>query len=312
MAIVANTGISLKDAISYSFDVYDLIIFGWGEDFQGGFPRDAYPAFTEPGLSDSIAGIAIGPKSDVDRCWITINPGKTVNATNQPWALTREVSIGNPLLFEQPTKKAAPLSTFPNYEILPMQTLAQSLGLAYIVPQALVSPTRVETTMLPLNYQKADFTNVDVLVDMIGKITEPMLHLQLILNRNITVGTKRSTSREGNYTNVIGGINEDEVAIRMLPVFGRKQINVQVRAEHLTDPTATVTVRCAVLRSLGANIVVQEETVGQKTADALGGCSFAFHLCDLAADYLIIYASSSVAAPAPGARVTGYSVTSTD
>lgn len=312
-----DPGLSLKDAISRQADVYSVLWQAWGSGVVltnvglNGTPLDAYPAFTEQGFGDSLAGIAIGPRSDVDRCWLTINPSRDLTQAGLAYPVIRPISVGAPLLFTQPGRISQPLSANANYLLVPPATLAQSLSSCYVTCQGQDTPQRTGSTAIPATYLKADFTTAQLNhIDNLAKISMPTLELMLLLRGGLMVPLQRMTARWGNFANeVTAGVGAAEVVIAQIPIYGRKHISVQMRGEHLTDPAATMTFRAAVLRPLVTATIVQEQTVGQKTA-GIGAPAGAvdFQICDPCADWLILYATCSVAL----GRVTGWNAALSD
>lgn len=99
---------SISEAEQRGVDVYEVILGLWGSDPNG----DQWPPFGQVSIPVSLAAMAIGPKSLVDRAWVTWNMMKTAptvpaNSSEVPptpgstTGRIRQLSLNSPLLFSQ-------------------------------------------------------------------------------------------------------------------------------------------------------------------------------------------------------------------
>jgi hypothetical protein len=317
MAIIETPSLSLQDAIARQADVYDVWVHYWGTRIDvNNLPSllgiDSYPYFTQPGLPNSLAGIAIGPESMVDRCWISTNPSKDVAQLNRTADLVRGISVEQPLLFTQAAKRAPSLSnTISPYTPTNVNNpwLAQSQGLMYVVANIQrQGASNITSTEVPPSYLKEDGTVVTlnpIPPGINAKWIPPTLQLRLLLRPDILVSTKRMPQIFGNVDNAttaLAGLGE--VLIQQVPIYGRKNVVVKMRGNNAAGGD-TFTFRAAVLRTMNYSATVQEETVGERTetADAGGLASVRFHICNPAAAYLMLYAETS-----GNGRISGWTV----
>ena len=316
MAIIPTPPLSLKEAIARSADVYDVWVNEWGTRIANNPPTflrdDSYPDYGQPGIPDSIAGVAIGPESHVDRCWITVNSSKDFRLVQDTLLYTREVSVEQPLFFTQPAKVGPPLSTFDD-GIAPLPQHAQAQNLFYVFADIKRPGVDITSTQLPPTYLKADFTSADInqpLPALNTRRVGPRLQLRFLLREGVFVPNKRAPVLWGSVNNETVGVDAGvETAIFKYPIYGRKRIAIQMRGDNTGGVNDTFRFRIAVLRTINYDQIVQEETVGDKTitCDANGRAGTSFRICDPAAAYLILYATSTV-----NGQVTGWSVQAED
>lgn len=313
--------LSLKEAISRQEQAYDVWIDGWGTRIAAWngptfLADDSYPPFNEAGLGDSLAGIAIGPESDVDRVWIVTNPSKNIANIANATFLIREVSVEQPLLFSQPAKIDRPLVAI-TAPALPTAQDAASNGVLYVVADLPRNGAgyRVTSTEVPPSYLKADFTveDLNVVPPAINiRFAPPRLQLRLLLQPNVVTQTKRSSALWGvvNPAESLAIATGAERLVAQWPMFGRKHVEVNMRCDQLNALTGQVTFRVAKLRTLNYDATnVNEETIGLKTitADAGGNAAASFSFCNPGASYLILYAT-----PTNNARMRQWSATMED
>lgn len=139
MGTIYNPPFTVEDAIARGHDVFEVIFTNWGISANNpprtltDFTNLQYPQPGQPGLPATLAGIAIGPKSTVDRAWVTFNLGKRANLAEpvNGYQLIREVSVEAPLLFTQasnPNQRNNPLDPDD-----PVKTLTEK-GALYVFP----------------------------------------------------------------------------------------------------------------------------------------------------------------------------------
>lgn len=95
---VSDDLITIDDSISRELPIHELYIEDWGLDGQS-----VYPPYTARGLP-TMAGLMIGPKSQVDRVWVVVTLLKRATVPGPggdyvPYNFTRLVSVGNPIFF---------------------------------------------------------------------------------------------------------------------------------------------------------------------------------------------------------------------
>lgn len=313
MPFTLDYGLSLREAISRSADVWDVMIAEWGvrpESIPGTRCIDAYPLITEPGIADSIAGIAIGPRSDVDRCWISFNPSKILNNANPDYAL-RMLTAENPLMFSTPGKQAPPVNTFPKIggEQAERRVAARN-NLFYIWPEAGYINGSIgsvalgnDTTVVPRYYVKEDgsFASMNVFGSVNNQVfIPPLLHLRFLLREGVATYTKRGVATYKQYGNPGRFATPGaERTITQIPVYGRKTIRMVVGST-----VADAVVRLAGLPSVAGSfdttpalnqeaLYAQEVTLGQKTI-ATARHSVSFCVSPANVDYLMLYATVPV------------------
>lgn len=311
MSVVIDYGLSFDEARARDLDVYNAWVDIWGSRFGPPDPlvlgTDAYPDLTTPPLPASIAGIAIGPESDVDRVWLSTNLAKKTPSNVTSVFAIREISVEAPLLYTQGARIGPPIGN-PNSPVG-----AQEDGNLYVFAENLIG-IKADTTVIPefyLDINGAQQT-LNSFPDAINfDLVYPRLQLQLLLKEGVLPATKRVPVRWGNSDNsILGGINPVETRVKILPIYGRKRIAVQMRGRSQPAGAAGInfTFRVAAIRPLGYVSLVQEETVGLKTATtSVDGCSTSFNFCDLNADFLILYVAAD-----PGGVLTGWSVSASD
>lgn len=310
---VLDYGLSLQDAISRSADAWDVLIQNWGvgpDAIPGTRCIDAYPAITQPGLSDTIAGVAIGPDSDVDRCWVTFNPSKTLNNANPAYAM-RSLSVGNPLMFSQAGRQAPPVNTFPfiGGELDPYRVAARN-NLFYFWPQTGSNNGSIgsvalsgDTTVVPRNYVKADgtFATLNVFGGTNNQVfIPPMLHLRFFLKQNCQAPVKRAPSVYKQFFNPGWFVSAGaERIVTQVPVFGRKHIRL-LAASSVADTRFRVAILPSVYGVFDHPAVAGQETlyayeitVGDKTV-ATAAETTSFCVSPAVAEYLLLYATVPV------------------
>ena len=323
MGQIADLALSLKEAIARQMETYDAFVYFWGTNtapwnLPTAIGLDSYPYLNQPGIPDSIAGVAIGPESDVDRAWITTNVSKDLaTAAGDVTLLTREISVEQPLLFTQPAKIDRSLVSL-LAPTLPSDTYeAQRRSLMYVFAKRATAGygPRTSSTEIPPTYIRLDGTVADFFPNPLDGInfnlTPPILHLRFFLQPGVPMQTKRSQRLFGitnpAETKAVGA----DTTVAMWPMFGRKHVEVMLRTDTMTPNTGQVQFRVTKLRTLTRGATqVQEELIGSKivTANANGEASTSFSFCNPGASYLILYANTVVGT----ARLRQYSATMED
>jgi hypothetical protein len=310
-----NPDFSIEDAIARGDDVYEVIFDAWGfrsfADPLGDYTNLQWPPTavdtlhplgpTEISLPSALAGIAIGPQSTVDRCWLTYNLGKRQTIATNHFLLTdrlRRLSVDSPILFSQAANPDT--RNDPGSPDNPIVTLAQR-GSLYIYPMAqdfgagtamsFDFPSLQDTTVLPQTFRAAsggaaqDFGGN---VDGNGPIL-PKLHLYLYLKAPIVYAPQKRFPLQVQGT--VGGLVPVEPGaervIAQIPTFGRKSIHIMMISSVLAD------FRVGAFRAIGQTTGLQEQPVDQALAvgpgvpAVLGSCIQNNHV----ADYTNLYAT---------------------
>lgn len=94
-----NSTFSLQDAVNFGFDTWDLYISNWGNTISGLANTVVFPAPGQKGMP-TIAGVAIGPQSEVDRCFVAYDLQKEI-PEQISWDRLRRLSVEAPLMYPQ-------------------------------------------------------------------------------------------------------------------------------------------------------------------------------------------------------------------
>lgn len=307
---------SIDDALATSQAVYEVQFTQWGLRSTPPAPKAVNPGFQFPppgarAIPASLAGIAIGPRSTVDRCWVTWDRQKIVssaasmggklNIESRPRPLTVEA----PLMFPQGTRQGILPSTADAPILNNDPATAMSMGLLYVFPKNagdadnISGPSQfgTETTILP-----------DVYVDALGVnqilggtnpslpfFLPPYLELYLYLQPTLSPPPMARAPLMINYQHTLAA-SATPSCIAQLPIFGRKHVRVQVR-----NLTQVCSYRVGVLRAICENNLAQQSPVFEATAGTAAavpaGTSTSFNLDRPCADYLTIYADAGLVGP---------------
>lgn len=274
------TPVNIGEAVARGHDVFDLIIGGWGTTADDRWP--AQNRFSNAlGLDISPAGIAIGPESTVDRCWISWDPAKKVTEATEETSqtLVRCITNERPLMFSQPAgrKEAFNTGTPAGAIERALMFVFPTYGPPNTTGQAWPEPGTIAQTLSPDGYYRADGT----FNNGFSPTVPPQLHLQFLLKRDVLPPTGKRAP-----FNAFGGNGF------LLPTFGRRHIHVVASTSAPTGGSF----RLAALRGVHnvpqsgptAHFRLQETTEGLKTTTAADE-SVHFNLCDPCADYTLLY-----------------------
>lgn len=98
-AVWLNSAYTIDDARARGDDVWDLLIDGWGDPTDPTGYGGSFPKVGERGLP-TVFGVAIGPRSSVDRCYLAYSLQKEVSEALE-YDFLRSVSLGSPAMFSQ-------------------------------------------------------------------------------------------------------------------------------------------------------------------------------------------------------------------
>jgi hypothetical protein len=306
---------SIDEAQQRGFDVYEVLFSDWGmtNPLVAPFVWDQWPPFPSPAISKSLAALAIGPRSTVDRAWLTYNLQKNANVfdpANPPTTRVRHFSVDAPLLFVQPAGApgAKNFTTTPNIFSVAVDQVATMVvdGSMYVWPFGqIVQPDLAyqpqnQTTMVQ-NNQYIDINGVtrplpppdNGSIDSFGfqlNWVGPSLHLMLYLKPPLFAPPTKRTPLQAmaTYQSTLGAATEGVLAV--IATFGRRNAHIMMMADQICD------FRVAALREGGFNpsssiTAPIEEPVGSITGVAantptiLPACSCNGPI----GDYTIIY-----------------------
>ena len=298
MALFTITVLTPEEAVARGHDAFDVILSNWA-----GSALDTYPVVNSGARQASFPftpqAVIIGPESTVDRCWFSWNSQKPNIASFIPENLTRQLSVDSPLFFSQPANKGI-ITTggAPSVKGMTANLLYAYPTLPINAIPYINNPAGIPSTVIPATYLKADGAVTNFFADY----QLPVLHLRFFLKGGLSMPpAKRApqfTQLPVNGGFVFGaGV---EVQFAAIPVYGRKNIILQMRAT-----TAAATFRVAALRGTNPTTALQETTEGLKTT-VLANESVRFHLCDPAADWLFLYVNPSVDATDCGFTLAAY------
>jgi hypothetical protein len=303
---------TIEEADTRSDAVYEVLFKDWGLTANSAISTDQWPPKPGASIPTSIAGVSIGPRSMVDRAWLTYNlqkpfdPGADFTNIGKLTPRIRQFSVGAPLLF---TQACAPGTRNVNTAFDELLTMAIK-GSLYVWPNGdAADQFNVEQTEI---YQAQRATTVySQYKDIFGitrdlgptgiQTTEPnaswvgpLLHLLFYLKGPfMSPPTQRAPLKAGAGFAIEG---TDEVCIGQFAVFGRKSIHLMVQAGAQCD------FRVAALRTAfstpAATYLAFEEPVDSAKAVPADTPAIMSHCvnCCVYADYLLLYAKSSQAA----------------
>lgn len=277
-------------------DVLDVLMYNWGVNVKDAYPpilaSDGVTALDSPGFPFTPQAITIGPRSTIDRAFVAWN--YQAKTSVQTRTVVRVVSIDAPLLWPQ----TAGVGHISSTDSDPLIARAQFNNLLYVTPH--VFPTGVTeaaspgsgvqegymSTLLPEQILKADGTAEDFYQQGgDASVLLPILHLQFHLKPGSIVQPIRRFPYVNGFRQAILDPNVEELMTGW-PIYGRKSIGLQV-----SSSIAGTTFRIAALRNVNRNYRIQETTEGEQTSTAADE-SLRFRFCDLAADYLLLYATA--------------------
>lgn len=246
MSWLNNPPFGVDEAQQRGVDVYEVLVSNWG-GMNGFIDPDErsiqWPPPGTPPIPVSLAGIAIGPRSTVDRCWVSYNlqkskivsNGEVTSVTNR----IRRLSVDSPLIFTQAAKRGVMYN--------PAKDLVQEMplkGMLQIFAYA-NSPTTTynwtvgnigqpqDNTIFPASFVAADGGSYPLDFDTLPFINLPLLHLYLYLKAPPSyVPVKRfplQCERNGPLEQGIQPYSaESPHIVGTIPVYGRKSINIMM------------------------------------------------------------------------------------
>ncbi len=224
------TGFSPLDARGLGQEVFEVLFSSWGQRVANADPKIAFanlqfPQVGEAAVPMSLAGVAFGPRSTVDRCWISYDRQKPFNNTLLPGTpdRVRRVSVGSPLVFTQ----AGELGTIgttnnPND--------ACTAGLLYVFPHTKLNPNVTAqigpgelTTMLPDHYLSGLDGTTSLPFGQATVFEAPYLHLYLFIKPlRFLPGPRFPMQRQGQAAFGAG----TRSLMASYPIFGRTRVRL--------------------------------------------------------------------------------------
>lgn len=317
----------ITDALASSQDVYEVQFPDWGVRTVPAGPTAVNPNFQFPppritAIPASLAAIAIGPRSTIDRCWVSWDRQKLVAAIPGGFESSgvvkesrlRPLSVGQPLTFAQAGQNGILPSTDPVVPFTPNPNnsplAAMHQGFLYVFPKDSTPPYTSDTDQANANAIMIDPSATTILpakyADSIGDVWNfsaanggeelfmtPYLELLLYLRPpTLAPPTKRFpllVDFEGQVTT----LNAFQ-PVAFIPIFGRKHVAVGMRnTTHAGD------FRLGLLRSVRENVTLAssppfEVPAGSALAVPQNN-SIEFEFQNPCADYLIVYAQVAAA-----------------
>jgi hypothetical protein len=306
--------LSIDDALSTSQSVYEVQFPSWGIRTSPAGLTSINPNFQFPppgarAVPTSLAGIALGPRSTVDRCWVTWDRQKIVaaNATQggkvQVESLPRPLTVDAPLMFPQGTRVGILPSTAAPPTTNNDPQMAMHLGLLYVFPKdqgsadQIIGPSlgaQTATTILPDTY--VDSTGTTQILGTANPsnplFLAPYLELYLYLQPPLFPPPTARAPLLVNYQYPCEP-SPTPVCIAQIPIFGRRHVRVQVR-----NLTRVCSYQVGLLRAVRENSPLPLVTAplfeapAGSAAGVAAGTTATFDLDHPCADYLNLYADA--------------------
>jgi hypothetical protein len=313
---------SIEDAIASSQQTYDVDFEGWGWRDPALSP-DENMRFPPPGkaaIPTTLSAISIGPKSTVDRCWVSWDRQKNLTIPNDLavdlTSPVRRLSREAPLLYPQATNRGTLKYIAPGDPLNEGTIAAMQRGLLYVFSYAdgVDAPfhdgQEGNTTALPAQFND-QFGVVRTWPNGVGVsgFEPPFLHLVLNLRPGMfSPPVKRfPLNRTKVFSALIAGGAKQLIA--MIPIFGRKNVRVQmtsVGTPRICDFYVGL-VRNVNESQIGGFSEVREIAAGSALAVPANPIPTGFAIDNPCADYLLLYATTTV-----GNTSVAYTVTAED
>ena len=307
---------TIEEASKRGQDVYEVIFENWGDSNVGVEENSSYP----PGdivlqkmlaaIPISLAAIALGPRSTVDRVWVSYDlqkkrsGGGAVHSTDR----VRRLSVEAPLLYTQAAQSGygnlldysgcgdpAPNANGVQnqqgllyvYAAVGFTTQGAGINPPYSYPfhqasGAAGAPGAMQdTTVVPEGYLKINGVDEPFIDQPLTTVfMPPRLHLLLYLKKPIASPPIARFPLLVSGTVVSTG--NTEWVIAQIPIYGRKHVRISARCD------SNATLRCAVIRAINEDSTLVWETDSKTsaiTAITVGEVQYD-HPC---ADYLAVY-----------------------
>lgn len=308
------------DALATSQDAYAVEFPDWGVRTVAAAAKAINPNFQwpppgSPAAESSLAVMAIGPRSTVDRCWVTWNRQKIVTAipSDTPVAVDsrpRQLSAGSPIVFATGGRPGyLPSVADPPILNNDPQT-AMHNGWIYAFPKERGDAAIVNSSLTPPGFQGTADTTIlpSTYVDETGAITPlassgfigtltilPFLELLLYPQApRFAPPAQRFPYFFDATRDVIVGSGFNVVA--QVPIFGRRHTRVSLRTSTFGGFAGTTNYRVGVLRNINEGAAALSRPIFEAPVGSAAGVAanqaVDFDLGHLCADYLNVYAQT--------------------
>lgn len=312
MAWENNPQFLIDEAQQRGVDVYEVLVDDWSVN-QGGDINLQWPPAGQAGVPVSIAGIAIGPRSTIDRCWVSYDLqkqklGVDLSITDR----LRRLSVDSPLIYGQ----AANRGITPDYSIItPVEEQVQKGPLVITAYAGIVGdPSNlggspypgattfgpVDSTVMPLEYVDVNGVTRNFIPESSPTASpgalNPLLHLLIYLKAPPPFVPTRRFPLILRGKSIPQPSTQSEFIVAQIPVYGRRQIKLMM-VGHGTGPWSF---RIGGLRALAAAnpsfLNIYEEPVDGTTTPVADGVPVVLSACNglnTGLDYLNIYATTA-------------------
>lgn len=305
---------TLSQAAAHGSDVWELFVRDWGDavNIGAGEGNMIFPPVGVPGLS-SVAAVAIGPKSLVDRVAIGYNlTGPNQAAGGGPdlaaaqACYPRICSVGSPLLFAQPGSRDVIDSSVlmsqlpPGYGSLAIAPYTVFVGVEYNVPA--MSTTYSDAYVKATGGAAVPFGPAALAANVNCAWLPPFLHLLFYVKPPMFHPPTQRAPWTSLLTRLLTVPASVETLFAQIPVFGRKTFGASLAIRNLGLGVTTVRVaglRCGGMAGGGGPML--ETTLTTLMLDGPSGAPQPLSLSSLNFDFLMFY--YSVAAIIGGERI---------
>lgn len=323
-----NPPFSIDEAQQIGADVYEVLVQGWGSfDKQDHSVKNFQWPVSGPALPVSLAAIAIGPRSTVDRCWVSynLNKTKTIVDSESGTHITdrlRRLSLDSPLVFSQPAKRGAMYAPPADLPLaMTQQGMLQIFAYAntptksynwYEDTDQFPPATRYQdTTIIPAIFTGSIGDDVDLSSGDYDRLWgQPLLHLYLYLKAPPTyVPPKRFPLQAyGKYPDDLEPLPADvPTLVAMIPTFGRRAVQIMMTGG---GAATTFDYHIDALRAINPGVGTNQAAPFDSIAAVANGVPAVLGSCNTSnayADYLNLYVT-----PHGGTGSIEWSVTAYD
>lgn len=314
---------TIADAIARNNDLYEVEFTRWGTRLQAPGVQNPeenlqYPPPNQRPIPSSISVAAIGPRSTVDRCWMSwdrqkrldIPPGDVVQP-DPVVSLPRIITCDAPLLFPQAARAVPSLdpATQSWWE-------AMQLGLAYVFPWGPKPGVNSQGQGDGTKHHGGAFGTTtgfyvgQTLVTLAGDeipfapTEEPFLHLLLYTKPPLFAPSgRRAAMLRTKVWSMTDAADTDIIAI--YPIFGRKRVGLSLISHSFSGvPGKTCDYTIGIIRNVNEDPFFEPAPLFEvKAAELLGvpaNTGVNIQLNNQCADYLVVHVNT-LNPPAGGA-----------
>ena len=320
-------GFTIEDSIARNEEVYEVEFTRWGtrlDDPSAGILPQENLQFPPPGarpIPSSVAVAAIGPRSTVDRCWITWDrqkilkiPPADVVYPERVVSMPRIVTCDAPLLFPQSTRVTPSLPATQSWWD------AMQFGTAYVFPWGPApgfNPAGQGSGGASHGGKFGTTTGFYVgqtFVTLDGKVLpftpeeEPFLQLLLYTKPPLFAPPARRAAmlRSKVWSSTSDpNDNDDDGIVAIYPIFGRKRVGISLISHNFSGvPAKTCDYTVGIIRNVNEDPLFEPAPLFEvKAAEALGvpgETGINIQLNNQCADYVVIHIKT-LTSPAGGA-----------